>query len=262
MAETGLKIYALAGSTQVHLLRPGTRWGKGAGSQTRESLSGAVRVGGLIVPNANVNLFPTDVGTCLLGTAGANVLPASLGALPTDLALTLGNSKASYAHTAWKVNELEVNLEINGALELNYKLVALTEPTAGAASAPAEIVRTTFEWYRGSVTGESAKKLQRVALKFGNNIVGVPDLATKASDKRYPTSIEPGPFTCSAEVDYQEPSGLDPGADELPPANLEIIAMNAATAAQTITISITGMKVPEEYFEAAAGAAWGQYKVP
>jgi hypothetical protein len=259
MAETGLKVWATTGGTDVHLLRPGTKWGKGAPSVTRGALDGDIRAGGPLLPKANVNLFPTDVGTCLLDS----VLPASIGALPPDLALTLGHSAASVVGTAWKVNTVEFTLEVNGALELNYEIVAAAAPTDCVGGAPANRIKTMFEWYNATVTGETAKAIRRVTGRIGNNIAGVYSLLEKDDgERRFPDGLEAGPLTCSADVEYLEASGVNPDADELAEGDLEIVAVNVADPAQSITIAITGMKIPEEAFEAAAKAEFGRFTYP
>jgi hypothetical protein len=258
MGETGIKTWALTGAeyaTDLHLLRGGTRWGCGAPTQTRDALSGDVKVGAPILEMVRLNLFPVDVN-CLLDL----VLPEAIGELPPDVPLTVGN--AAQSGGAWKINLAEAECEAGGALQLGYELVNATQPTYGAGSTPTEPVRTTFEWYRGSAVGETAKAIRAVKFKIGNNIQPVHSLNLKSTLARYPDSIEPGALTVDAEVEYLDDPGIDPGADELPTADITLVCINAATLAVTITIAATGMVVPNWYFEPGGKAALGRYTVP
>jgi hypothetical protein len=259
--ETGIATYALTGGSYanaLHLVRPGTRWGQGAPSQSRDALSGAVKVGGAIVEIARVQLFPVDAN-CLID----KVLRATLGALPPDAILELGNSSKSIKDTAWKCNACEIECEANGALQVSYEFVNATKPTYSTGGSPGTLVKTTFEWWRGSVTtGGANKKARRIRFRIGNNIQAAFDLGSKASNKRYPTSLAVGAMTVEAEVEYMDDPGHDTSADELPTSTIVLTAVNNAGTPKTITATATSMKVPQWYFEPGGASQFNRYTVP
>lgn len=261
-AETGTATYAKTGATyatDLHLVRAGTRWGQGAPSQTREALSGGVKVGGAILEMVRLNLFPVDVN-CLWDS----ILRATIAALPPDAILELGNSSKSIQDTVWKINLAEIECEVNGAVQLGYELVNPSQPTyPGSGNTPGAPVKTTFEWYRGYVTtGGDPKKARRIRFRIGNNIQGVHSMNEKASLKRYPDSLAVGALTVEAEVEYLDDPAHDTGADELPTSTIILVGVNNATPAKTLTVTGTDMKVPNWYFEPGGKSELNRYTVP
>lgn len=260
-AETGSATYAHTGATYatpLHLVRAGTRWGQGAPSQTRDALSGAVRVGGAILPMVRLNLFPVDAN-CFID----KIEPASVGALPADCILELGNSTKNIQALDWKINVAEIECEVNGALQVGYELVNAAKPTYSTGGTPGTKVTTTFEWYRGYVTtGGSPYECRRIRFRAGNNIIGKHSLNQKASDKRYPDSLVEGAFTVEAEAEYYDDPGHETGGDEMTTSTIVLVAVNNAATPKTITITGTDMHVPEWYFEPGGASELNRYTVP
>lgn len=259
--ETGIAVWANTGAgltTPLHLLKAGVQWGKGAPSQSREALSGAVKVAGPKLPKISLGLFPVDAN-CLID----KILRATETAQPADVPLVVGNSSNSCSSAAWKINVAELVLEANGALEITYELVQAAAPTYGAGSTPGTKVKTTFEAWRGSVTtGGADKKARRIRVRFHNNYQPAHDLGAKASHKLNPTSIAPGPEVVEAEIEYMDDPSHDCDTDEMPTSTIVLAAVSNASPAKTITVTLTDMKVPEWYYKAGGAKTFGLYTVP
>ena len=241
---TGAVQYVLGGAgynVPISIVTGGT-WGEDGQPQVRSGIGGVgVVLAGPALPKVALNLMPTNAA-CLLGSVLRTVYPTGA---PPNVPLEVGDNEWGEQLAAWKIDTAEIACEVEGALTANYAMIGAGKPTETAGGASYTPVKTTYEWYRGSVTvGGAAYSCRAISFSVANGLIPVYSLDDKvAASLRYPDSIDVGPEVVTADAEYWADPDHDLSGDDLPTATLVLIAVNNAYPASTVTVTGTSMKV-------------------